>query len=34
MFEKQAKNIILAVGSNLGNRQHNIEKLKVFDKLK
>ena len=30
MFVKQAKNIILAVGSNLGNRQHNIEKSKYL----
>ena len=30
MFEKQAKSVILAVGSNLGNRQHNIEKTKYF----
>ena len=30
MFEKQAKNIILAIGSNLGNRQHNIEKSKYL----
>jgi len=30
MFEKQAKKIILAVGSNLGNRQHNIEKSKYL----
>ena len=30
MFEKQAKNVILAIGSNLGNKQHNIEKAKYF----
>ena len=30
MFEKQAKNVILAIGSNLGNKQHNIEKAKFF----
>ena len=30
MFVKQAKNIILAVGSNLGDRQHNIEKSKYL----
>ena len=30
MFGKQAKNIILAIGSNLGNRQHNIEKSKYL----
>ena len=30
MFVKQAKNTILAVGSNLGNRQHNIEKSKYL----
>ena len=30
MFEKQAKNVILAIGSNLGNKQHNIEKTKYF----
>ena len=30
MFVKQAKNIILAIGSNLGNRQHNIEKSKYL----
>ena len=30
MFEKQANNIILAVGSNLGNRQHNLEKSKYL----
>ena len=30
MFEKQAKNIILAIGSNLGNRHHNIEKSKYL----
>ena len=38
MFEKQANNTILAVGSNLGNRQHNIEKTKYLinsnDKIK
>ena len=38
MFVKQAKNIILAVGSNLGDRQHNIEKSKYLinsnDKIK
>ncbi len=30
MYEKRAKNVILAVGSNLGNRQYNIEKSKYF----
>ena len=30
MLEKQAKNIILAIGSNLGNKQHNILKAKFL----
>ena len=30
MLEKQAKSVILALGSNLGNRQHNIEKSKYL----
>ena len=30
MFEKQAKSVILGIGSNLGNRKHNIEKAKYI----
>ena len=30
MYEKVAKNVILAIGSNLGNRSHNIEKAKFL----
>ena len=38
MLEKQAKSVILGIGSNLGNRRHNIEKAKYLinsdDKIK
>ena len=30
MLEKQAKSVILGIGSNLGNRRHNIEKAKYL----
>ena len=30
MLEKQAKNVILAIGSNLGNKRHNILKAKFL----
>ena len=30
MSEKQAKSVILGIGSNLGNRRHNIEKAKYL----